>query len=246
MTTTEHQLACFLVPFLLIPVFGFLACMGGVYTILVLFSIPVLLQIGRKREICRKRNKFHLALTLSSITHTTIIFQCCVRGGGGMGWADYIMNTILLILTLSSIGLTIWRSRRDPTLSTQNIHPKYFYCSRCKFYIQSRDHHCVWLDVCIGGRSRVPFMFCLAISLLWISHSSSLAYAAAGCEPLITLHGYTIIPISCTGVYNQTPRTLCFLVGLMGSLTEVLLLAILAHQLSRRNKQKDSKTQINT
>jgi palmitoyltransferase ZDHHC1/11 len=40
------------------------------------------------------------------------------------------------------------------------------YCSTCKKYVRGLDHHCTWLNTCIGSRNYVSFLVLSCVS--WV------------------------------------------------------------------------------
>lgn len=110
--------------------------------------------------------------------------------------------------------------RRKLAMAQQQI-PSYNYCRRCQATIPGRDHHCVWLNVCIGKSNRYWFLGCLTIAACWIAlisniYLNSICYpvsmfssglfggGADGDGPITATHHYGLIPVTCPDAYVKT------------------------------------------
>lgn len=67
------------------------------------------------------------------------------------------------------------------------------HCSECGFCVLERDHHCVWLDNCIG-RNNIKHFFCFIISLALLSYHAmdSLKTLYGSCEKHIPYYCYFV------------------------------------------------------
>eukprot|EP00698_Gefionella_okellyi_P004404 TRINITY_DN14065_c0_g1_i1.p1 TRINITY_DN14065_c0_g1~~TRINITY_DN14065_c0_g1_i1.p1 ORF type:complete len:531 (+),score=91.24 TRINITY_DN14065_c0_g1_i1:57-1649(+) len=47
------------------------------------------------------------------------------------------------------------------------------HCSRCDRCVSKFDHHCIWINQCVGNGNRIPFFFtvffCWAVNIIWLS-----------------------------------------------------------------------------
>lgn len=57
------------------------------------------------------------------------------------------------------------------------------HCNQCGICIDRFDHHCVWLNLCIGGRNYRLFIATVIVCAITLAYSS--LYSLAFCIPLI-------------------------------------------------------------
>lgn len=156
-------------------------------------------------------------------------------------YTEYVANIFLFTLTLYlmyrtkiSIGKdsndfladlhnndSLSVERRKLALAQEQI-PSYNYCGRCQAIIPGRDHHCVWLNVCIGRSNRYWFLGCITIGACWIGmianiYLNSICYpvsifsnglfgrGADGEGPISWSHHYGLIPVTCPEAYVKIP-----------------------------------------
>lgn len=80
------------------------------------------------------------------------------------------------------------------------------HCKTCVSCVIERDHHCVWLDTCIGKYNHRSFFFCLLISTATLSYGTHLTWTTL-CTPEIYLDWF-LFPADCRFIYNDFPSGL--------------------------------------
>lgn len=79
------------------------------------------------------------------------------------------------------------------------------YCSAC---VAQRDHHCFWIDTCIGARNHPTFILGL-IFLISANYYGAMLTLTTVCQPILLLD-FFLIPIDCSGVYDDIHLSVCF------------------------------------
>jgi len=218
-----------LLPFIILPIFGVLATLGPVWTFTSFLFLPILTQILRKKVLARShQTKFYCSFMVASFLYSYLIFVLEVHTKAELTELESLVHLILLLVTLCFMYKTRRQSSKDVTLVNDKL-PFYYFCRTCQFYVDGRDHHCVWLDCCIGKRNRLWFILTLLLSSTWVIYTVNLSLASV-CFPRFTVNRLIFIPSSCPDAYQDFHEGICFVTALFGVLVLALILAILFHQ----------------
>ncbi|CAL8074365.1 unnamed protein product [Orchesella dallaii] len=255
------------IPVVLLGVFGSLSIRSPLWTFFSFLLLGISLHIIYKR-IRKKCSSFYFSFTLCSLIGAHLVYELLGDEFMRITYTEYVTNIFLFTLTLylmyrtkiavgkDSTDFILPNLRNDQKLSVEKRKlamaehqvPSYNYCRRCQATIPGRDHHCVWLNVCIGRDNRYWFLACITIGACWIllitnvflnsicypvsAFSSGLfGRGADGKGPISWIHQYGLIPVTCPEAYVKTSVTICFVTSVYGLLVLLFLIAILIHQL---------------
>uniref|UniRef100_A0A674P685 Palmitoyltransferase n=1 Tax=Takifugu rubripes TaxID=31033 RepID=A0A674P685_TAKRU len=103
--------------------------------------------------------------------------------------------------------------------------PRAGHCRICGVCVLRLDHHCVWINSCVGQANHRSFLLTLILFLLTSLYGISLVLQSV-CpkQPLL------LALLSCPGVYNQYRTALCFTCAWYSSIVTGGLLHLLAVQ----------------
>jgi hypothetical protein len=105
---------------------------------------------------------------------------------------------MLFLLMLTALFLSVY-SRPDPSVrdsgsgDEESLPLRGSHCRMCNTWIFGRDHHCVWLDDCVGGHNHRYFLSFLctfvtmAAQFSWLVMGSEHAPDSIGGEPISPL-----------------------------------------------------------
>ncbi|XP_070991773.1 palmitoyltransferase ZDHHC23-A-like [Oncorhynchus clarkii lewisi] len=104
--------------------------------------------------------------------------------------------------------------------------PRAGHCRICGGCVQRLDHHCIWINSCVGQANHRSFLLTLLLFLLTSLHGVSLVLRSV-CpqQNLLTALLY------CPGVYSQYSSALCFTCAWYSSIVTAGLLNLLVLQL---------------
>lgn len=171
-------------PFALLPILGCWAAMGPISTITSFVMVPILFRLLSKYNT-NGRTRVYFSFSLATLFYSFLVcsrleeitlkwlfifnyfnFQV-VFFARKNEWFTHTFHLTMLSSIIVSLSITKWKGRKDASLCVENL-PFYYYCRRCQFYISGRDHHCSWLDCCIGKRNRLWFIQTLFLTIAWI------------------------------------------------------------------------------
>jgi len=142
---------------------------------------------------------------------------------------EYLINLIFLALTIYSIQKTRMMSTSSQTLISPpplKTHSSpggsainnYNYCKKCTKTIPGRDHHCIWLNTCIGRSNRYWFLATLFFAAVWLL-VTVLVNLTSICYPVYLFGGnssggespggglssrWFLVPFQCPDVYHSS------------------------------------------
>ncbi|KAF0028087.1 hypothetical protein F2P81_019174 [Scophthalmus maximus] len=103
--------------------------------------------------------------------------------------------------------------------------PRAGHCRICGICVLRLDHHCVWINNCVGQANHCSFLLTLVLFLLTSLYGISLVLqSVCPTQPLLTSLLY------CPGVYSQHSTALCFTCAWYCSVVTAGLLHLLAAQ----------------
>uniref|UniRef100_A0A667XUA9 Palmitoyltransferase n=1 Tax=Myripristis murdjan TaxID=586833 RepID=A0A667XUA9_9TELE len=103
--------------------------------------------------------------------------------------------------------------------------PRAGHCRTCGSCVQRLDHHCIWINSCVGQANHRSFLLTLVVFLLTSLYGISLVlHSLCPRQYLMTALLY------CPGVYNQYSTALCFTCAWYSSIITCGLLHLLVLQ----------------
>jgi len=131
-------------------------------------------------------------------------------------------NLVLVVLVLGSLGAYRRLLVQAKGATTQEGRP----CRPCGVRVEGRDHHCVWLGLCVSSANHRTFLLLLLLLLLSSLHLSLLLTSAA-CPGEVL--GPVLLPKACWP-YSPT-KCLLLVGGLYSGVVAVCISLLLVAQL---------------
>lgn len=97
------------------------------------------------------------------------------------------------------------------------------HCRLCGVCIRQMDHHCPWINNCVGYRNRVPFFFFVLTVTLEFSFVSISSIIVLCSVPV----GPTTLPILNTSISEQATRALLIVMTVFSSFAALVLMRFL-------------------
>jgi len=215
-------------PMLMLPSMLWLATLHQyllVFTFLLLMPAVILIAV---RTVIKHRpqTKFFLFWSYTSTAYLFYVYEVkCV----GLFWdlpkvISWWENLVLVVGAAVSLGL--YRKMREAR-KRRNSEGK--MCRICQQQVVGKDHHCVWLDMCIGSSNKRIFLLFLTSTIMTATHLALLLTSAACPGQLI---GPILLPELCWP--DKENDRLLLVVGLYSGLVAALLALLLGEQISRR------------
>jgi len=139
-------------------------------------------------------------------------------------------NLTLVVLALASIE--VYRRLRNQAARARKSSGEGKKCSERR--VEGKDHHCIWLGLCVSEANKRTFLLLLFLLFLAASHLSLLLTSAA-C-PSITLIGPILLPKVCWP-YESNSRLL-LVGGLYSGVVAILVALLLLEQISRKCRKR--------
>ncbi|XP_039888900.1 palmitoyltransferase ZDHHC23-A-like [Simochromis diagramma] len=103
--------------------------------------------------------------------------------------------------------------------------PRAGHCRTCGSCVQRLDHHCIWINSCVGQANHRSFLLTLSVFVLTSLYGISLVLCS------LCPHQYLMTALFyCPGVYTQTSTALCFTCAWYSSIVAGGLLYLLVAQ----------------
>ncbi|XP_013766883.1 palmitoyltransferase ZDHHC23-like [Pundamilia nyererei] len=103
--------------------------------------------------------------------------------------------------------------------------PRAGHCRTCGSCVQRLDHHCIWINSCVGQANHRSFLLTLSVFVLTSLYGISLVLCS------LCPHQYLMTALFyCPGVYTQSSTALCFTCAWYSSIVAGGLLYLLVAQ----------------
>lgn len=224
-------------PVLLLPSFLYIS---SLHPLLLLFSslfLPLLFFLALRLLFKhRPQSQFFLYWSYSSAGCLIYLYEVKLVG---LFWdlpkiVSWWENLVLVVLAFASIET--YRRLRIQAARTRKSSGEGRNCRICERRVDGKDHHCVWLGLCVSTANRPTFLLLLFLLFTAATHLSLLLSSAA-C-PSITLLGPILLPKVCWP-YDSNSRLL-LVGGLYSGVVALLVALLLLEQLSRSCRRKIS------
>jgi len=224
-------------PVILLPSLLYIA---SLHPLLLLFSsllLPVLFFVALRLLFKhRPQSQFFLYWSYSSAACLIYLYEVKLVG---LFWdlpkiVSWWENLVLVVLALASIEA--YRRLRVQAARTRKSSGEERNCRICERRVEGKDHHCVWLGLCVSTANRPTFLLLLFLLFTASSHLSLLLTSAA-C-PSITLLGPILLPKVCWP-YDSNSRLL-LVGGLYSGVVALLVALLLLEQLTRSCRRRIS------
>ncbi|KAG7314973.1 hypothetical protein KOW79_022276 [Hemibagrus wyckioides] len=183
----------------------------------------------------KRRTLFFLTLALFSLAYMYFLFITEILPRGNVGNRQVVTVTTGLIMTLISLARTKRGPgfvQADPTCTLSYRGPTHCngvsqsgspgskkwcpvcrlvrperagHCRICGECVLRMDHHCVWINCCIGQDNHKHFLLTLLLFLMTSLYGISMVLRS-----VCPRQSVFIAPLYCPGVYNQYSTALCF------------------------------------
>lgn len=122
-------------------------------------------------------------------------------------WLGVFVMHAILIVTLVAFGLAVWQR---PSLQGGRS----YACRVCGNHIHRRDHHCVWINQCVGSHNHRAFVcFTTGFATLGLSYSCLASMALASAATQDSVLGYMVDALSNGVVSSEATGALYAAVG---------------------------------
>jgi len=216
--------------FCLMPLTMLIAAQGWAWLALTFIFFPLaFLWYYYKILYCKKRTRFFLAWSTISFFFLLAVFELEV-----VPYLEILfMENFLLMFFLAVMCLSIFLVKSNSQPASFSAHSnelilskndqmkksrceicstfqpvRTYHCDLCGYCIHKRDHHSVWLDICIGSRNQKFFIAALLALLASCFYSSNLTLTTI-CHPTL-FAGFLLMPDDCSDVFGDIHIAICF------------------------------------
>nr|KAI8734506.1 palmitoyltransferase ZDHHC23 [Biomphalaria glabrata] len=102
------------------------------------------------------------------------------------------------------------------------------YCKLCEAYIAVRDHHCIWIDSCVGGPNHRSFLLAMIMFVFTGVYAAHLTFTTI-CTPKM-YYDWFLLPNDCRWLYNDFLTAICFVTAVYCILVSSFMLVGLLYQ----------------
>lgn len=214
----------------MLPSVVLLACQSWTMLLVSFSLLPVALCIiYRRTSKNRHRTRFFLSWTVTSLVLLLGVFQlevvpyleilyienvCLMTAVTFTCICGYLVHSFPSYVTPASSEIV--KSRNAATACSVDVvysdditctmcqvvrPPRSSHCHICGHCILRRDHHCVWLDTCVGETNHRAFILGLAGLVVALVYGANLTLTTV-CRPKM-LWGAFLVPESCSEVYDD-------------------------------------------
>ncbi|RUS80150.1 hypothetical protein EGW08_012073 [Elysia chlorotica] len=94
--------------------------------------------------------------------------------------------------------------------------PRSGFCKICDAYITVRDHHCVWINACIGASNHRYFLLAMLMFIITGSYACHLTFTTI-CTPTMYFDWF-LLPNDCRWLYADFLTSICFVTALYAAI----------------------------
>lgn len=239
-----------LLPIFMIPSFLMLAALGPVWTILSFTSLPlVVLYLHRNSLHLLPRTRFYLSWSISSWTFLILLFEVEVVPTLEITAKENTLFILLAVAASMCAWLTWYKAKvlEDQTSSAHHnwflqevdsnvqmqdkpasVSPRTYPCRICQGSVVMRDHHCIWMDCCVGQNNHGFFLLAVILFIAGTLYAANLSLTAL-CQPE-TYFSILYLPRDCSEVYENVHLSFPFVGAVYACLVVLLLLWLLVQQ----------------
>ncbi|XP_023235052.1 palmitoyltransferase ZDHHC23-like [Centruroides sculpturatus] len=219
-----------IIPTILIPIIFIIAAQGWLWTIITFIFLPIfLIMIQIKCLKHQIRTKFFLSWTISSLVFLLCVFEfevvpyleilfienfvlmCFVSIMCLCGYFVKFNHGILKNPNVSMSDIEYLRTNEQTLINIEEsskcgicniVQPaRCGHCRLCGHCVLRRDHHCIWLDTCIGAKNHRTFIIGLLAMFIACIYGSMLTLTTI-CHPILIFET-VLVPDNCTDVYED-------------------------------------------
>lgn len=124
-----------------------------------------------------------------------------------------------------------WVESRSGTVpgGKQELPARAGYCKICEAYIAVRDHHCIWIDSCVGGTNHRPFLLAMIIFVFTGFYAAHLTFTTI-CTPKMYFDWF-LLPNDCRWLYVDFLTAICFVTAIYCIIASSLMCVGLFYQI---------------
>ncbi|XP_077525380.1 zinc finger DHHC-type palmitoyltransferase GABPI isoform X2 [Amblyomma americanum] len=246
-------------PIILLPTVLLLACHSWTMLMITFSVLPFALYFTHRRCLRnRTRTKFFLSWTVTSLVVLLGVFQLEVVPYLEILFSENTVLMLAVAFTclcayqvhscppdLVATGVTLeagksaevcsvnvpYSETEDAKCSVCQVvqPPRCSHCHLCGRCFLKRDHHCVWLDTCIGEKNHRAFILGLVGLVVSLIYGANLTLTTV-CRPKMLWDTF-LIPDNCFEVYEDIHISLCFVSAVYALLVSIPVALMLFQQL---------------
>jgi len=210
------------IPFILLPGLMMLASVHYIMAILVFTLLLPSLFLFLIRIIVRHKPKTRFFINWSIVTTLFLFYVYEVKAVGTFWDLPKLISwyeNLVLVLGMFGSAVCCWKLKSD--FSRSNLKEGKM-CRVCEVHVKDRDHHCVWIDMCIHNDNLNLFIGFLMVTCFTCAHLALMlcSYACPG-----TLLGPVLLPDICWP--DKSTDALILVSGVYSGIIATLLLILL-------------------
>ena len=221
-------------PVILVPSLLWTASLHFVLAGVVFIVILPLLFLVTVRVIVKHKPKTKFFINWAAVTAVYLFYIYEVKAVGLFWDLPKLISwweNLVLVLGIAGTVWTSWRLKRDflAFCDLGSVTSGGKMCRVCEVPVPGKDHHCVWLDLCIHKENIRMFLTFLVFSLLTTGQLALLLTSTACPGELL---GPLLLPAPCWP--DRDNDKLLLVSGLYSGLISTLLTILLSGQLCRQ------------
>jgi len=216
-----------MLPVMMLPSLLWLATLH-LYIMLLTFLLllPVMFLIAMRIMIKhRPQTKFFLYWSYTSAVYLLYVYQVKLVG---LFWdLPKVISWYENLMLVAGSAASWWLYRKLQETRRRRVSNGKM-CRICQVQVVAKDHHCVWLDMCIDSKNKNTFLMFLTITMITSTHLALLLTSAA-CPGLLI--GPLLLPEMCWPYSDH--HQLLLVAGLYAGLVAGLLAILLIGKIHR-------------